>query len=1072
MSHKNLLVLTKKIIGEFHLTIKNNTYKQMKLFLKVIFIYLIPYIAIAQETTGTLQGTLTDTQNNPIPFATIQCIDVSTNYKYGTISEENGFYNITNLSPSNTYKVQISSVGYQTIIEENVTIQLGNTTIKNFVISEDSVSLETVVVTGSSKSQKNGNETLLGKRELRTTPTISRSIQDLTKNLTENNLNSFGGASNRFNNLNIDGIANNDVIGFQEPASGAAGSSANGTPGSLSRTQPIGLGAVKELSVKLAPFDVSIGNFSGASINLVTKNGTNTTKAEVYGYGNNQLLLGNYADGIKQESANFYDVQFGGGIGGPIIKDKLFYYVNIEQALSDNPVLNAPGSSTSNISSEDVQLISDRLISEYNYDPGSFTNASIKTASTKIFARLDYNLSDQHKITLRNNYVNSFADNLEWSSSIFNFGNQGYRHNSIANSLALELKSNLSNGITNQLTLGYNTVKEDRDFDGRVFPHIQIASNSSNRIFAGTYREASVYSTDFSTLQLADKISYTSQKHTITAGGLAQFHDVDYGFLSAWNGRWEYRSVQDFLDDTPSRVRGVYNINNNDFDFVTSRPSATVSVIETALYIQDQFRISNQFSLTAGIRLDAQFLPSDLPISQEVLNTPEFSQFDNKISNAPQFNPRIGFNYSLDANNNYKLRGGTGLFSGRIPYLWFAYVEYISGTEYFNIDLRPTDTTPLTENLADLRSVQPNLTEINLIDNDFTLPREWKTNLALEAKLPHQWTVNLEGTYTEVLNGLFFQSINRRNELGNFAGADNRPYFLQTGEDIKINPNFTNVFLLTNTDKGYRYNITANVSKRIGNYRGAIGYTYGKSKDISSTVRSSPAANFEWNQAIFGNEPAISFSNFDLRHKIVSTHSYDVNFGKANTASISFLYNGRSGSPYSFVYQGDPNRDGSSRNDLVYVPRDQSEIQLVDIVDSNGLVTSTANEQWQQLNNYIENNSYLRSRRGNYVERNGAKTPWNHELDMKLQYGKQLKNGHSITLSLDMLNVFNFINRDWGRLVFVPNVVNSSFSLLNFVGIENEQPQYQFNVDPDEQPWNIDLQNSRWRAQIGIKYGF
>ncbi len=1043
----------------------------MKLFFKVITLFFISFFSNAQETTGTLQGILTDINNNPIPFATVQFIDTATNYKYGAVSEENGFYTIANLSPANTYTLQISYVGYQTINEQNIAILLGNTTIKNFVMSEDSVSLETVLLTSTSKNQKNGNETLLGKQEIRTTPTITRSIQDLTKNLTENNLNSFGGASNRFNNLNIDGIANNDVIGFQEPASGAAGSSANGTPGSLSRTQPIGLGAVKQLSVKLAPFDVSIGNFSGASINLVTKNGTNKHKAEVYAYGNNQTLLGSYANGIEQEVSSFYDVQLGGGVGGAIIKDKLFYYVNIEQALSDNPVLNAPGSSTSNISSDDVEAIADRLISTYNYDPGTFTNAAIKTASTKVFSRLDYNISDQHKLTWRNNYINSYADNLEWNSSIFNFGNQGYRHNSTANSLAVELKSNFNKGVTNQLTLGYNTVKENRDFDGRVFPHIQIASNSTNRIFAGTYREASVYSTDFSTLQISDKVSYTTNKHTITAGGLAQFHDVDYGFLSAWNGRWEYRSVQDFLDDRPRRIRGVYNINNNDFDFVSNRPSATVSVVETALYIQDQFRITNQLSVTAGIRLDAQFLPSDLPISQEVLNTPEFSQFDNKISNAPQFNPRIGFNYALDAANKYKLRGGTGLFSGRIPYLWFAYVEYISGTEYFNIDLRPTEATPLTENLADLRSVQPNLAEINLIDNDFTLPREWKTNIAFEAKLPNQWTVNLEGTYTEVLNGLFFQSINRKNELGNFVGADNRPYFLQTGQDAKINPNFTNVFLLTNTDKGYRYNITTNISKKLGNYRGAVGYTYGKSKDISSTVRSSPAANFEWNQAVFGNEPNLSFSNFDLRHKIVSTHSYDINFGTSNTASVSFLYNGRSGSPYSFVYQGDPNRDGSSRNDLVYVPRDQTEIQLVDRIDPNG-TTITANQQWQQLNNYIENNDYLKSRRGNYVERNGAKTPWNHELDMKIQYGKRLKNGHNITLSMDILNVFNFINRDWGRLVFVPNVVNSSFSLLNFVGIENEQPQYQFNIDQNEQPWNIDLQNSRWRAQLGITYGF
>ncbi len=804
----------------------------------------------------------------------------------------------------------------------------------------------------------------------------------------------------------------------------------------------------------------------------MTKNGTNHLDAEVYAYGNNQILQGSFANSVKQDVPTFFDTQFGAGIGGAIKKDKLFYYLNVEQALSETPLLNAPGTATSNIALADVEAIANRLIETYDYDPRTYADASIKTASTKIFTRLDFNISDKHKLTLRNNYVNSFADNLEWNSSIFNFGNQGYRHNSVANSLGLEFKSNLTNGISNNLTIGFNTVSENRDFEGRVFPHIQIAANSTNRIFAGTYREASVYSTDFYTLQLADKLTYITQNHTFTFGGLLQFHNLDYGFLSAWNGRWEYRSVDDFLNDRPRRIRGVYNINNNDFDFVSQQPSATVSVIETALYAQDKFRISDKFTLTGGIRLDGQFLPSDLPISEEVKNTPEFARFDNKISAKPQVNPRLGFNYTIDEDRRFKLRGGTGLFTGRLPYLWFAYTEYISGTEYFNVDIRPNSEVPLTEDLLDLVDAQSNIAEINLIDNDFVLPREWKTNLAIEAKLPKKWGISLEATYTEVLKGIFFQSINRKNEIGNFKGADSRPYFLETGDAIKINSNFTNVFLLTNTNKGFRYNFTAGVSKEVGNYAGYLGYTNGLSKEISSTVRSSPAANFEWNQAFFGNDPGLSFSNFDLRHKFISSHSYNINIGETNKVFISLLYNGRSGSPFSYVYQGDPNRDGSSRNDLVYVPRDASEIELVDITDNTGQVTATAAEQWQRLDNYIRKDAYLSSRRGDYVERNGAKTPWNHELDMKLEYSKELKNGRSLSFSFDMLNVFNFLNKNWGRLVFVPNVVNSSFSLLNFVDIENEQPRFQFNIDESEEPFVIDLQNSRWRAQLGVKFNF
>ena len=1043
---------------------------QKTLFL--LFILLGNAIAIAQETTGSLHGNLKDKENNPIPFASIVLKDMETNFTYGAVSQENGFYSINNIPPGNSYKIIISFLGYQPIEENNLIINLGRTTVKNFELFENSTTLQEVVVTTESTPKKSGNETLLSRKAIKTTPTIKRSIQDLTKNLPENNLNSFGGASNRFNNLNIDGIANNDIIGFQEPASGASGSSANGTPGGLSRSQPIGLGAIKQVSVKLSPFDVSIGNFNGASINLVTKNGTNTTKAELYGYGNNQNLIGRFADGIQQEVASFYDVQLGGGIGGAIVKDKLFYYINFEQALSNTPVLNAPGSASSDISLDDVNSIRNRLIEAYDYDPGAFESADIGTASTKLFTRLDYNLSQVHKLTLRNNYVNSYADNLEWNSTFFNFGNQGYRHNSVANSLAIELKSNFESGSTNKLSVGYNTVKENRDFEGRVFPHIQIATSSAGRIFAGTYREASVYDTDFSTLQIADTYTFDSGKHHFTAGIFGQLHDVDYGFLSAWNGRWEYQSVNDFLNDQPARVRGVYNTTDNSFDFVNSRPSATIGVLETAAFFQDNYRVNDKLDFTGGVRLDGQYLTQQLPLSEVVKNTPEFSPFNNTISKAPQLNPRIGFNYTIDDNGNFTIRGGTGLFSGRIPYLWFAYPEYISGTDYFNIDIRPEETIALTENLEDLRSIQPDLTEINLLDPDFSLPRDWKTNLAFKVRLPNYWTIDLEGTYTEVLNGLLFQSINRQDNIGTFDGADNRPYFLETGDAIKINPNFTNVFLLTNTDKGFRYNLTFGLHKQAGNYNGYLGYTYGLSKDISSTVRSSPAANFEWNQALVANDPSLSFSNFDLRHKLVSSHSYNFHIGKNGTGFISFLYNGRAGSPFSYVYQGDVNSDGSSRNDVIYVPRNASEINLIAITDENNNIISTAAQQWQNLNAFIENDPYLRSRRGQIAERNGARTPWNHELDMKLEYTLNLKNGDALSLSFDMLNVFNFINNDWGRLVFVPNVVNSSFSLLNFRGVENNEPQFQYNIPEGTAPYVTDLFNSRWRGQIGVKYNF
>ncbi|MEC3906824.1 carboxypeptidase regulatory-like domain-containing protein [Tamlana sp. 2201CG12-4] len=1039
----------------------------MRILLLLLFTLLTILSASSQETTGKLEGKISF-NNDAIELANIIVTDTETNFRFGSVSQESGYYIVNGIPPGNAYKIEVSYIGYKTEIIENIHINLGQITRLNVALKQDDNILEEVIVTSTKNNIKNqGN--IISSQRIKNTPTITRGIQDLTRNLPESNLNSFAGASNRFNNLNIDGVANNDVIGFQEPSSGAAGSLANGSPGSLARTQPIAFGSIKQLSVKTTPFDVSIGNFTGANIDVVTKNGTNTQNSQIYFFGNNEWLVGRYADGKKQDIENFYDFQFGAATGGVFKKDKLFYFINFEQARSNNPVLNAPGSSSSNITLETVTAISDKLISDYNYNPGSFNNATLKTNSTKLFFRLDYNVSDQTKLTLRNNFVSSYADNLEWNESIFNFGNQGFRHNSIANSLTAEINSKFNNNATNLLSIGYNIGKEDREFNGEVFPHIQV-SDASNRIFAGTYREASVYNTNLSTLQINNRYTITKNRHTFTLGGIAQYNDIDYGFLSAWNGRWEYSSVDNFLADSPSRVRGVYRLDNNDFDFVRTTPSATVDVLVTGLYAQDRFRVQDNLTLSFGLRLDSQFLLDKLPLSDEVANTPEFSSYKNEIKTAPHFNPRISFEYSLPNNNLLKFRGGSGLFTGRLPYLWFAYAEYISGTEYFNVDLRPEGEQPIVKNIKDLASENP-IAEINLVDTGFQLPREWKSNIGVNLKLPKNLNLAFDASYTKVIKGIFFKSINRKNNIGYFDGADNRSYFLETGDAIKINPNFTNVFLLSNSDKGYRYNLTLGLSKSSINYSGYLGYTYGQSKDVSSTVRSSPAANFEWNQAINSNNPDLSFSNFDLRHKIVSTQSYNFTINKNDNLGISLLYNGTSGSPYSFVYQGDVNQDGSSRNDLIYIPRDASEINLVDITDSNGHVIQTASQQWDRLNSFIENNDYLNDNRGKYAERNGSKTPWNHRIDGKINFNKKLGGKKSIDFSMDIFNIPNFLNRKWGRLVFVPNVVNSNFSLLRFKGIENNQPLYQYSTT-DDTPWVVDNQNSRWKMQFGVTLNF
>ena len=1037
----------------------------MRLLSAVFFMIFFAGVITAQETTGNLSGIVVSTDGEEVPSATLTLVNLSTNEKLFTTSQISGNYKFLNITPA-TYTLEVRFLGFDTYLNNSIQIQLGKETIHDIMMVESGIDLGEVTVIGERATAE--SEQYLTEERIKQTPTIFRSIQELQRTNPENNLNSFQGASNRFNNLNIDGVATNDIIGFQEPASGAAGSQANGTPGSLAKTQPIGFGAIKELSTKTTPFDVSIGNFNGASINVITKNGTNEFKNSIFGFINNRATTGRRLNGDDIEVPKFSDYQVGFNSGGPLIKDKLFYFANAEFARSDIPLVNSPGSLGSNISVEEVQQIRTHLLDNFDYDPGAFESASNIIQSSKFFLRFDYLINDKHKLTLRNNFVTGFADNLEWSQAIFNFGNQGFRHNNTTNSTVLELKSNFGE-VYNKFNVSFNRVVEGRTFEGDLFPHIQIATNSGARIFAGTYREASVFNTDFNTFQLSNKLSVVKGDHTLTAGVLAQLHDLDYGFLSAWNGRWEYSSVEDFLNDRPRRVRGVYNVQTelNTFDFVQNNPAASVGVLESALYLQDRWDVTPALNVQYGVRVDGQVLTRDLPVSPLISESPVFNRFTNEYSDNVQINPRAELSYHFEK-ANLTVHAGTGLFSGRLPYLWFAYIDYISGTDYFNIDIRPDGELPLVEQLSDLTALQPGLTEINLLDPDFKYPRDWKTNFGFSWKPSAGWNVAFDFSYTDVIQGLFFQSINRNEVISNFNGADNRPFFDTEGSESKIDENFTNVFLLTNTTEGFRYNATLKIDRNTEFTNLNLGYSYGLSKDVSSTVRSSPAANFEWNQAVFGNDPDISFSNHDLRHKISIAYAHRIPIGK-NQLSASLLYNGRAGSPFTFVYQGDINNDGSSRNDLIFVPADASQIELIPFENDLGNLVS-AEDQWIALDNFISGNSYLDSRRGDFSERNGGRTPWNHSVDGSLNFGFNYLKNKKANLKLDVFNLLNLVNSSWGNQFFVPNVVNSSFSLLAFEGLTEEDiPTFSFNVPEGVTPWVVDGITSRWRLQVGIE---
>jgi hypothetical protein len=1049
-------------------------------FLYLFFFMIYCPNLFSQITTSGIRGTVS-LSSKPLATASVSITHLPTGSVSNTLTQKNGNYTLPNLQVGGPYKITITHVGLTTKVFENIFLTLGNFETLDADLAEQNTQLAGVVISSNiNKRKKDGGiSTVIGTEQINRMPTLNRSLQDLTKLSPQSNGNSFAGANYRFNNLSVDGAALNDAFGFTEPASGAGGSQATGSPGSLAKTQPISLEAIQEVQVDVSPYTVTLGNFTGGSVNVVTRSGTNKTTGSIFFTGRNQFLTGKSADDKRTKIDKYYDYQFGGRIGGAIVKNKLFYFAVAEFARRNEPVQFAPGTTGAAIPLTLAQALYDTVAKRYGYDLGTFANKDLQINSNKFFGRLDWNINSKHKVSLRHNYVNAFSNNLERSANVLNYGGQGYKHNSATHSTVLEIKSNFSNKLSNNLIIGRTHTNDSRDIAGNFFPHIEITFNTANTIFLGAYREAAVYGLKLKTTELTDNLTFYKGKHTFTFGMHHEFYNIDYRFLTAFNGRWAYRSPEDFYANRPSRIRGVYNLTNNDLNFNRNNPSAAFRVFLLSEYIQDEIAINKKLRLTAGIRLDHSIYPDREPVNAQVNATKGFENYNNVSSKAPQIAPRIGINWDVKGNQKFVIKAGSGIFNGRMPFAWLAYPYYNNGEKYGNIDFRPTTVIPLQTN-GDVGAIaatyQSGIREINLLDNNYKLPQVWRNSLSVSYKTNTDWKFAAEVVYTKTLQDVLYKTINLKDSTAPLVGTgDNRTVYLGNGNAQKNNASFTNVFLLSNTNKGYRYQVSGTVFKEIKNFTASTTYTYGVSKDVSNGVRVSPQANWEFNQTILPNAPALSYSNFDLRHRSFTNLQYTRKGKKTNTI-ITLLYTTQSGTPFTYTYIGDINRDGSPNNDLIYIPKSKSESNLTDIKNAAGVVTLSADEQWNNLNNYISNDKYLRNKRGQYAERNGARTPWNHQLDMKIvqnfKIGKANDSKHFVSIALDVFNLSNLISKTWGRQYYVPNILNSSFQLLNVARANTATaPELNFNL-PNTTPWQYDPLLSRTQGALTIRYTF
>ena len=1072
--------------------------------LKTIYttiLLLVFGVVSAQITSSSISGKISD-GTAPVVDAAITLTHLPTNTQFQTTTDKSGRFGLDNLTVGGPYKISITGGNIKAYTNSQIQLSLGDNDLATIIVAKIENQLKEVVVTGKKGAAKTGAGHNISEKEISNLPTLNRGLQDVTKLVPQSSNNCFAGTNFRYNNVTIDGSINNDAIGFSPSLGGQTGTT--GMPGSSTRSNSISLDAIQDVQVYIAPYDVKLGNFLGGSVNAVTRSGTNKVEGSVYSYGRNADITGRnkFGDNAKEPSA-FEDYQTGFRVGFPIVKDKLFFFTNAEYSKRTDPVfynagdVNASGSSISLLDNATAQAISDFVKTKYGFDPGTFNAYNNYSQSRKFFNKIDWKINSKNSLSVRNNIVLSEASNLERDGANFRFSSMNFVQKNEAISTVLELKTHFNHGWANSFVAGYSTVKDYREpQSGNImFPQVEISYNGGT-IYLGNDREATVFNMKQNTTEITDNLTYKTGNHTFLLGTHNELYNIDYGFVNALNGRIAYSSLANFYAMTPSRVRGTYSFDGLNRDQIFNNPYAKFNVNMYSAYIQDEIKIGSRLKITPGIRVDYANLPTKPKISTQAATSPvdpnygttytytQLNQIKNNIFGSALVSPRFGFNYNVFNDKSLIIRGGSGVFTGRIPFAWLGYAFYNDGVGYGSYDknnLTAAQVATLGDPLASggLANYQGQSTpkvQVDLVDNNFKMPQVLRNSLAFDYTL-NGYKFTLEGIYTKVIRDLKFQQVNKTDNPTYFSYDVNHEMPIYSSN---INPNLSNAYMLSNTSEGYRYNITGQISKTYNfgfNFMGA--YTYGTSKDVSNGIRNSMESNFQMNQSLTPNDPKLATSNFDIKHRIISNVGYAVNLSKNNTLSTNVFFSAQSGSPFTWGFVNSTLAGTGQAAGLAYIFKDAVETAKYIGVNSSGVPSATAAQQVADYENFINNNDYLKSRRGKFTERNGDRTPWNIQADLRIMDEFRIKDKdvtHTLQFSFSIINVGNLLNKDWGRSYFVSNTFNSTASVGltkvgNLGGVATGDPIYTYKA-PTTTPYTVDQFASRFQAQFGVRYSF
>lgn len=1092
----------------------------LKRIVRLLSVLFVMSLSVqAQETNSSIGGLIKGANNQPLVGATITAVHVPTGTKYVVLARSNGRFDINNMTPGGPYTVTVSFVGFNDDVRENIFLSLGDKASYDFVLVDKAGNLTELVLTSrrAAGTAKTGSETSIGRDKVANIPTVSRSLNDYLRATPQAKITGDGGVSlagqnNRYNSFFIDGAINNDVFGL----------AASGTNGGQANINPISIDAIDQFQVVLSPYDASLGGFTGGGINATTRSGSNELHGAAWYYYRDEKLAGKTPGGVAVDQrirlANFRNQTYGARFSGPLIKNKLFFFLLGEIQRDERPQPFNIADYRGNSNQATIDNLVSYLKTTYNYDAGSYLDNPEQVKANRVTAKLDWNLGKNNRTKLSMSYRYNQGERYNTSASsstTINFFNNGILFPSKSHTGTFELRNSLKGGASNRLLITYTDVTDNRDPIGQPFPRVTINDGAGRFIF-GTENFSTGNFLAQKNWTINDVFKFYLGNNLISVGTDNLISKANNLFIRDLYGNYTYNNLNDFLNDvTPNQYSYTYSNLEETTDEKDSKSAARFNYINWAFFINDEIKANQNLTINLGLRADKTvFL--NRPNADPFLNDTALaiiSQYydlygarSGQMAEVPwSLSPRVGFTLRVP-DENTTVRGGIGLFTGRMPLVWPGGVYNNTGINLGSV----TQTTPGFATFysgfradpfnqytpADLNtSASTAKGQVDLISAKFKLPKLLRTSLTVEKRMTKGWTLTVEGMFSKNIHEIYYQNVNilpptlksvgaGARTVYTFGGTPNRIPLLSNGS----NPYGANdIFVLNNNagTKGYSYNFTMVLDKAFRDgWAATMSYAYGNSIVTNEGTSSQNNSQWRFMEAVNGrNGLGLSISDFNLGHRFFGYLSKKFTYGAKKMAATTFtlVYNGQQGQPFSYVYTGSMvgDRARSETNDLIYVPT-AAELQTTTFlsVTVNGVTYSEA-AQRQLFENYIQGNKYLRNRRGQFAERNGSRLPWSHLLDLSIKQDFSVKLGkkiHTLQITYDIYNFTNLLNRNWGKTYFLANDQYGLLQFNSYTSATNLTPRYTFRPQTGT-PWGLSTStapglSARWLSQIGVRLSF